>query len=131
MRSSCTQTQARLPKAQQRRLRCNSNNSNSSSRQQQQQHVNGNNNGAGTTTSALTGGFHSQPFSSSSGVVYSGNQAAVNNVPLTKQEGFARVSSGLTENSQLQREFSHRSHRSSVGYSRRTEDDFGKLPVTL
>ena len=68
-------------------------------RQQQQQHVNGSNNGAGTTTSALTGGFHSQPFSSSSGVVYSGNQAAVNNVPLTKQEGFARVSSGLTENS--------------------------------
>ena len=66
--------------------------------QQQQQDFSANNNGIGSTAVGLTGGFHSQAFSSNSGIVYSGNQA-VNNVPRTKQDGFVRVSSGLTENS--------------------------------
>jgi len=65
--------------------------------QQQQQNLNGDSNVIGTTA-ALTGGFHSQPFSSNSGVVYSGNQASANHVPQTKQEGFARVPSGENSN---------------------------------
>ena len=65
--------------------------------QQQQQNLNGDSNVTGTTA-ALTGGFHSQPFSSNSGVVYSGNQASANNVPQTKQEGFARVPSAENSN---------------------------------
>lgn len=64
---------------------------------QQQQNLNGDSNVIGTTA-ALTGGFHSQPFSSNSGVVYSGNQASANHVPQTKQEGFARVPSAENSN---------------------------------